>query len=701
MTAPDYREIAAALRCTNPRCVCHDDNKEKLLVHCPSHDDAHPSLSLTSQGGKILFHCNAGCEQNAVVDALRAKGLWGVESASVKIETLQRSSIPGVTLAMLADAKKLPIESLRTFSLSDCRYQGTNAVRIPYADMEGNLAAIRYRIGISKESIRFKWRRGDHPVLYGLDRISEIRRVGWVLLVEGESDCWTAWYHRLPALGIPGKSTWRDEWAEHLKGIEVLLWQEPDAEDLAINIANSLPSLRVIIAPAGTKDLSEAHLQGQDVNGLLEKLKANATRMDVIRKGQTDQHISELMQQAETVLQSQDPLELVRKEIQRMGYGGEIKPAIITYLSATSRLIVVRAGTMLVHLLLLGDSSGGKSWTVKVVIRLLPAEAYHIINAGSARALIYDQADLRHRMVIFGEADSLPSGEDNPAASAIRNLLQDNQLKYQVVVRDPETGDFCVREVEKPGPTVLVTTAVRRLGNQLMTRLFSLEITDDREQVLARLEKQAAVEEEGLPDPDPALIAFQGYLQAKAPWDVHIPFAKKLANEIGKSDLAPRILRDFARLLSLIKAVAIIRHRHRRLDEKGRIVAEIADYSTVRDLVNDMYADTVSGVSKSIREAVVTVSRLQSEMKTDKITVSLVAERLGINKSSASRRIKAAISGGWLVNAETRKGFPAALAIGEPLPSREGLPMSEALGDCCSVSHPTDEHDANMKSEGG
>jgi hypothetical protein len=46
------------------------------MARCPAHNDNNPSLSLTDADGKVLVHCHAGCEQRAVVDALRALGLW-------------------------------------------------------------------------------------------------------------------------------------------------------------------------------------------------------------------------------------------------------------------------------------------------------------------------------------------------------------------------------------------------------------------------------------------------------------------------------------------------------------------------------------------------------------------------------------------------------------------------------------------------
>ena len=55
-------------------------------------------------------------------------------------------------------------------------------------------------------------------------------------------------------------------------------------------------------------------------------------------------------------------------------------------------------------------------------LELLPSEAYYLERAGSARALIYSEEDFAHRVVVVGEADSIP--EDGPAASAIRSRIR-------------------------------------------------------------------------------------------------------------------------------------------------------------------------------------------------------------------------------------------------------------------------------------
>jgi putative DNA primase/helicase len=47
------------------------------IAHCPAHHDRKPSLSICdADDGKVLVYCRADCTQNAVIDALRQRGLW-------------------------------------------------------------------------------------------------------------------------------------------------------------------------------------------------------------------------------------------------------------------------------------------------------------------------------------------------------------------------------------------------------------------------------------------------------------------------------------------------------------------------------------------------------------------------------------------------------------------------------------------------
>jgi hypothetical protein len=592
-----------------------------------------------------------------------------------RVDTPKTSGVNGINLSTLAEAKRLPIDYLKSLGIGDLKYSGQPAVRIPYYSEDGQEVAVRFRLSLTGDN-RFKWRKGDHAMPYGLNRLGQSKKAGWILIEEGESDCWTCWLHNIPALGAPGKGIWPPAWGEYLKGLDVYVWQEPEAEDFVLRVLKSAPDLRYITAPDGIKDISEAHIQGYDVPALIEGLKAKAESGQALKARYDNERLAQLFIEAKAVIEAEDPLELVKAAIRGLGYGGDITPAVITYLAATSRLLGMRHGAMLVHLLLTGLSSSGKNYTVDTIKKLLPIEAYHVIDAGSPHVLIYDEASLEHKVLIFGEADSLPAGEDNPAASAIRNLLQDNYLHYKVTIRDRETGNYTTRKIDIKGPTVLITTSTRSLGDQLMTRLFNLEIGDSKEQIGAALKMQAALETKGTQCPDAGLVAFQSYLQLKAPIKVVAPYAGELGEAMSRVATAPRILRDFARLMSLIKAVALLRHPRRQLDSEGCIIATPADYATVRELVNDMYIDSSTGVTSDMRKLVKAVITLDtSRAEGERVTNTTLAKHLGTGVKQVTRRAKRAIKQGWLVNREQRQGRPADYVPGEPIPETEGLPL--------------------------
>jgi hypothetical protein len=655
-------------------------------ARCPAHEDRQPSLSV-AQGddGRVLLHCHAGCSTEEIVKTLgldlgdlfdqRSTGAGGSENSGTSV---------GLTLAQLAQAKSLPEDLLRSFGCTD---SSGPSVRIPYHDVDGNVVAIRFRTAL--KGARFRWRSGDHVMLYGLERLAEVRAAGWVLLVEGESDCWTLWSCGIPALGIPGKSTWREAWASSLSGLTVYLWQEPDASDLADRVGDDLPDVRVIVAPPETKDPSEAHIRGDEVRVLIDELKRGAKSASEIIDGRARDRVREAHRAAETILAHPDPLSLVEAEIRAQGYGGNLRIPTLVYLNATTRLLPNRRGAMAAHTLFLGPSSSGKNAAMNAGLRLLPDDVVITIDAGSARALIYDDRPFEHRVVVYGEADSLPAGEDNPAASAIRSLLQDGHLHYDVVVRDPTSGEFVTRHVVKPGPTVLLTTSTRPLGDQLMTRLFTIEVPDDSAQLGAALDAMASLEVDGAPPPDPALRAFQAYLQTLAPIDVVVPFARQLSAHLRRQPQAPRVLRDYPRLLSLVKAMAILRIAWRERDGAGRLVATLDDYAAAFALVEETWAASADA-SERVRQAVGAVAGLGAKSEGATVSITELALRLKVSVASAWRRVNSAIAGGWIVNEETRKRQTARLRVGEPLPPSSGLPTVEELSVACETVGHTD-----------
>jgi hypothetical protein len=134
-------------------------------------------------------------------------------------------------------------------------------------------------------------------------------------------------------------------------------------------------------------------------------------------------------------------------------------------------------------------------------------------------------------------------------------------------------------------------------------------------------------------------------------------------------------------VLSLIKAHAILHQATRDRDGDGRVVATLADYSRVRELVSGLIADGVEAtVPKTVRETVEAVDNVIDGWGEDHATNKAVAEELEIDKAAASRRVRTAIGRGYLKNLEARKGHPARLVLAESMPEdQEILPAAEEL----------------------
>ena len=197
--------------------------------HCPAHDDREASLSIAqAQDGTILLKCFAGCQ---ITEITRALGISVSDLFPKKKPAPTRKKHKPVDfgLAELAEAKKIPIEKLRSWGLVEVRddFWG-RFVRIPYFNEDGKAYSLmRRRLGAPGRMSN--WKKGDKPTLYGRQWLQRIRELGWVIFVEGESDCWTLWEMGFPALGVPGSSLAEIILADDVRGLrEIFVFIEPD-----------------------------------------------------------------------------------------------------------------------------------------------------------------------------------------------------------------------------------------------------------------------------------------------------------------------------------------------------------------------------------------------------------------------------------------------------------------------------------------
>lgn len=163
--------------------------------------------------------------------------------------TNDTSSLP-CTVVNYCQAKVLTPDKVQSYGITDSTYRGESALRIPYFDAHGKEVCVRYRTALSGGD-KFKWEKGSAPTLYGLWKINEAVAKKYVLLVEGESDCHTAWEYGEPALGIPGASNWKQDWDQCFVGISrIIVFIEADkgGSQVLDNLAESSIKDRVSLA---------------------------------------------------------------------------------------------------------------------------------------------------------------------------------------------------------------------------------------------------------------------------------------------------------------------------------------------------------------------------------------------------------------------------------------------------------------------
>jgi hypothetical protein len=460
-------------------------NGEKTMSFCPAHDDRNnPSLSLKAENGRLLLHCFAGCHPEDIVSEI------GLEMKNLFIEGGGGSPIPpdtparlhatsenphanahngrasgdarpehGCTLNDYSEEKKLPEDFLRGLGLRDVIYLEKPAMHIPYPDEEGQEIAVRFRISLD-DTEKFRWRRGDKPTLYGLRLLEEARKAGYIVLVEGESDCHTLWYHEIPALGIPGATNWRDGWASYLDGIErIYAVIEPDQGGQTLRekltACEAMRERLQLVELGKHKDPSVLYLA--DLEKFIERFEIaldGAKPWIELERAETEAESREAWERCREVAEQPNILRSFAAELARSGVAGEERIAKLLYLAVTSRLL-----SRPVSVALKGPSSGGKSYLVERVLSLFPESAYYALTAMSDRTLAYSEEPIKHRFLVIYEAAGMNSEFQT---YLMRSLLSEGCVRYETVEKTSE--GIRPRLIEREGPTGLIvtTTASRK-----------------------------------------------------------------------------------------------------------------------------------------------------------------------------------------------------------------------------------------------
>ena len=201
---------------------------------CPFHDDHNNSFSVDLKTGK--WHCLSEDIGGNFI-SFYAK-INNIETGEAYKQILDRYGISqdpqqqknsrSYTLPQYAAEKKLPEEWLKT----ECRLRtykdrdGTKFLAEPYLDERGREVTFRKRY--AHKDLKWKWGSAGKIGLYGEWRLEAIRRSGYAVLVEGESDTQSLWYMGISALGVAGASMFKPSQSNMLQDLKLYIHQEKD-----------------------------------------------------------------------------------------------------------------------------------------------------------------------------------------------------------------------------------------------------------------------------------------------------------------------------------------------------------------------------------------------------------------------------------------------------------------------------------------
>jgi hypothetical protein len=364
----------------------------------------------------------------------------------------------------------------------------------------------------------------------------------------------------------------------------------------------------------------------------------------------------------------------------RRGVIGEEQGIRISLLSATSRMCLQQALSMLRR----GAAAAGKNYVLERVFGYLPPDSVIRITMASATSFFYYDIDnedsLKGKVIYVAEAAAIAekNGVENPVTIILRCLISDGRIDHMVTMTTPDGVRATIR-IRKNGPVAVALTSARsNIEDELGTRLSVSDADEGDDQtdlVIDRAIDNAsdnALANADLQTETEAVAAHQAWLELDAPYSVTIPFngaikaavAERRSKEIdefgGKRKRMIRIRRDINAIISGIKASTILHKAQRDIDNDGALIATLDDYKHGRDAVDDglasLYKLEVPATTIAVVRAIEKMGA--SYENPTKVSSGHLRDALGITGIGAAyERLKDAEERGFIELAEKPGGY--------------------------------------------
>ena len=275
---------------------------------------------------------------------------------------------------------------------------------------------------------------------------------------------------------------------------------------------------------------------------------------------------------------------------------GEERLATLVFLYCVSRLM-----NKPLHLMVIGASSSGKSFTLERVIEFAPDECVMRANAITPNALFHlDDNYLRHRIVAGGERKRDQTDANADGTRILREMQASQRISKAITLMID--GEPVTHHIEKEGPIAYSeTTTVSQVDEEDSNRCIIIHTDESQEQTIRIMEASDDRDLGETPQTEAAQQmravhhTMHRMLQRKV---VVIPYVRIISRDIQsivKHNLEIRRAWDLVK--GVIQASALLHQFQRETDEQGRLIATLDDYSTARWLLGPWLGEIIEGQS--------------------------------------------------------------------------------------------------------
>lgn len=338
--------------------------------------------------------------------------------------------------------------------------------------------------------------------------------------------------------------------------------EPPNSAKIAVQKAIYARKLREIGLPNGNAILNSAVEAFQNEQETTHQV---GTSQEVESAEKELRQTPEILAEANRILQAPSILEEMLSATTAMGHVSEEPMRMLVFLSAVAGL-TARSHKDAIHLILKGESSGGKNAVLNRVLALFPKTTALILTSATEAAFAYAESV---PVLVFQEVHG-----QKGADMIVRQIQSEGLVTRRTAYRNLEA-------VYKT--SVITTTTLDSIHHENETRAFSMHVSKDPElthQIMLADERTDTGELPPKLD-DTLLLAWHEAMSLLVVGEVVLPL--QIAREL--TELFPieltRSRRDRPRAANLVKACALLHQNQRGRDSQGRVEAIGADYEMV------------------------------------------------------------------------------------------------------------------------